>query len=175
MRLLVHVAMLLQVPGISGVICPPETPFDNTASDHFDNAAPNDVCAGKRCDTSACPCGCECGTASDPGACFDPEDGGKRIVLVTGATGRTGSGLYKMLRSDTSYRVRAFVRSASKAKSVLGCKRCDESEGIFIGTLNDTAALTRAAAGASVAAIAAGLSGKEPASLGKAVEYANCG
>eukprot|EP00418_Pyrodinium_bahamense_P031579 CAMPEP_0179145126 /NCGR_PEP_ID=MMETSP0796-20121207/69988_1 /TAXON_ID=73915 /ORGANISM="Pyrodinium bahamense, Strain pbaha01" /LENGTH=121 /DNA_ID=CAMNT_0020845465 /DNA_START=81 /DNA_END=443 /DNA_ORIENTATION=+ len=29
--------------------------------------APSDDCAGHRCDISACPCGCECGTDADPG------------------------------------------------------------------------------------------------------------
>jgi uncharacterized protein YbjT (DUF2867 family) len=130
----------------------------------------NDVCTGKRCDTEACPCGCECGSPSDPGACYVPSSK-KKVVLITGATGRTGAHLYKLLASDATLAVRAFVRSADKARKVLGCKKCDASEGIYIGEVNDTAALTTAAAGASTVAIAVGLSGHEPASLGKAIEF----
>mmetsp|Transcript_46394 Transcript_46394/g.86677 ORF Transcript_46394/g.86677 Transcript_46394/m.86677 type:complete len:111 (+) Transcript_46394:59-391(+) len=32
----------------------------------------SDACGGHRCDKEACPCGCECGTASDPGLCYVP-------------------------------------------------------------------------------------------------------
>mmetsp|Transcript_4674 Transcript_4674/g.9477 ORF Transcript_4674/g.9477 Transcript_4674/m.9477 type:complete len:129 (+) Transcript_4674:31-417(+) len=32
-----------------------------------------DVCSGHRCDKEACPCGCECGTAADPGLCYVPK------------------------------------------------------------------------------------------------------
>ena len=34
--------------------------------------APRSVCDGHRCDTGACPCGCECGNATDPGVCYPP-------------------------------------------------------------------------------------------------------
>eukprot|EP00408_Alexandrium_pacificum_P002591 CAMPEP_0171219748 /NCGR_PEP_ID=MMETSP0790-20130122/33879_1 /TAXON_ID=2925 /ORGANISM="Alexandrium catenella, Strain OF101" /LENGTH=294 /DNA_ID=CAMNT_0011685615 /DNA_START=77 /DNA_END=958 /DNA_ORIENTATION=- len=53
-------------------------------------------------------------------------------VVLTGATGRTGVLLYKQLLSK-NVSTRALVRSAAKAKKVLGCQRCDESEGIFVG------------------------------------------
>lgn len=33
----------------------------------------DDVCKGHRCDTAACPCGCECGTKDNPGLCYVPE------------------------------------------------------------------------------------------------------
>jgi len=35
---------------------------------------PEKVCLGKRCDTAACPCGCECGTDEDPGLCYVPAE-----------------------------------------------------------------------------------------------------
>lgn len=36
-------------------------------------ASEDDVCEGQRCDTTACPCGCECGNAADPGLCYAPD------------------------------------------------------------------------------------------------------
>ena len=38
-------------------------------------APAHDVCTGHRCDTGACPCGCECGNATDPGVCYVPAHG----------------------------------------------------------------------------------------------------
>ena len=99
-----------------------------------------DVCAGHRCDTEACPCGCECGTASDPGLCYVPSthslpcDGDRQAnILVTGATGRTGALLYNSLRASwqVSGQVRAFVRSRDKARRVLGCNECDVRDAAF--------------------------------------------
>lgn len=34
---------------------------------------PENPCLGHRCDTGACPCGCECGNDKDPGLCYVPE------------------------------------------------------------------------------------------------------
>jgi len=139
-----------------------------------------DVCAGHRCDTEACPCGCECGTASDPGLCYVPSthslpcDGDRQAnILVTGATGRTGALLYNSLRASwqVSGQVRAFVRSRDKARRVLGCNECDEGEGIFIGDVNDTVALARAAEGVRTIAIAVGVGASAGASLERAVEF----
>jgi len=53
-------------------------------------------------------------------------------ILVTGATGRTGRLVYHELRSK-NVPTRAFVRNRTKAREVLGCDACDESEGIFVG------------------------------------------
>ena len=51
-------------------------------------------------------------------------------VLVTGATGRLGSEVYKMLASQRgNSNVRAMVTNLTKAKEVLGCTKCDASEG----------------------------------------------
>eukprot|EP00929_Paragymnodinium_shiwhaense_P007383 TRINITY_DN111283_c0_g1_i1.p1 TRINITY_DN111283_c0_g1~~TRINITY_DN111283_c0_g1_i1.p1 ORF type:complete len:283 (+),score=90.30 TRINITY_DN111283_c0_g1_i1:67-915(+) len=55
-------------------------------------------------------------------------------VVLTGATGRTGSLVYKLLKEQGS-EVRALVRDAKKAAAVLGCSKCDESEGIFVGDI----------------------------------------
>jgi len=66
------------------------------------------------------------------------------MVLVTGATGGTGLQVFKQLKADGGFKVRAFVRSADKAKKMLGCDKCDESEGIFVGDLTDTASVKKA-------------------------------
>ena len=47
------------------------------------------------------------------------------VVVVSGATGRTGSLLYLALRGS-GIAVRALVRNASKAKEMLDCGACDE-------------------------------------------------
>ena len=46
------------------------------------------VCQGHRCDTAACPCGCECGTAADPGLCFVPKRTIKYNQTMTNTSGR---------------------------------------------------------------------------------------
>eukprot|EP00929_Paragymnodinium_shiwhaense_P041519 TRINITY_DN21554_c0_g1_i1.p1 TRINITY_DN21554_c0_g1~~TRINITY_DN21554_c0_g1_i1.p1 ORF type:complete len:399 (-),score=57.38 TRINITY_DN21554_c0_g1_i1:86-1282(-) len=45
-------------------------------------ATSEDPCTGHRCDSGACPCGCECGNSSDPGVCYVPKDG---VVEHSGA------------------------------------------------------------------------------------------
>jgi len=40
-------------------------------------------CSGHRCDTDACPCGCECGTDQDPGLCYVPADRENRDEIPT--------------------------------------------------------------------------------------------
>lgn len=58
----------------------------------------------------------------------------RETVLVTGATGRTGSLVYHGLRLQRHrFDVRALVRSPEKARDVLNCTRCDESDGVFMG------------------------------------------
>merc|ERR1711957_305349 len=74
-------------------------------------------------------------------------------VLVTGATGGTGLQVFKQLKADGGFNVRAFVRSADKAKKVLGCDKCDESEGIFVGDLSDVAAVKKVMQGVDKIAI----------------------
>ncbi len=93
-------------------------------------------------------------------------------VLITGATGRTGSLLYAMLQGDSRVgEVRAFVRSADKARRVLHCTRCDPSEGIYVGNVNDTLSLATASRGVTTVAIAVGVSGGSPPSVQKEVEF----
>ena len=138
-------------------------------------ALADDPCTNSRCDIAACPCGCECGNATDPGVCYSPgaaEETSAALptVLVTGATGRTGSLLYKSLKAS-KYTVRAYVRSVDKAKSKLGCNKCDASEGIYIGDVNDTAALQKAALGASVVAIAVGAGPSQTPAQQKEIEF----
>lgn len=82
-------------------------------------------------------------------------DGQVPTVVVTGATGRTGSLLYKRLKSEEGkWNVRAFVRNSTKAKGILGCDKCDESEGVFEGDLTKPSTLTHVMQGADVLAIA---------------------
>ena len=54
-------------------------------------------------------------------------------VLVTGAGGRTGALIYKQLKDMGVENVRASVFSLDKARSQLGCNKCDASEGIYVG------------------------------------------
>ena len=64
-------------------------------------------------------------------------------VLVTGASGQTGSILYKLLRA-TPGSVRAMVRNTTKARAALGCDKCDPSEGIYTGDVTNVTTLTAA-------------------------------
>merc|ERR1711907_15380 len=66
-------------------------------------------------------------------------------VLVTGATGRTGSLAYAQLK-EAGFDVKALVLNASKAASILHCGACTEKEGIFVGDVTDPATLTPAMA-----------------------------
>lgn len=77
----------------------------------------------------------------------------KRTVVVTGATGQSGSLFYHRLRAEGLWNVRAFVRNATKAKSILQCSSCDESEGVFTGDLTDSASLTHVMEGADTLAM----------------------
>ena len=65
-----------------------------------------------------------------------------RAVLVVGATGRTGSAVYLLLK-QSGIRVHALVRNVTKARSVLGCNRCDAQEGVFIADVTKSQTLTR--------------------------------
>jgi len=81
-----------------------------------------------------------------------------RTVLVTGATGATGLEAYKWLQQQDGIAVRALVRNASidKARNVLGCKKCDESEGIYLGDVTVLDTLTLAMANVDALLIAVG-------------------
>jgi len=139
----------------------------------------DDTCSGQRCDTAACPCGCECGTATDPGLCFVPPLGHRKTadcaspdrptVLVTGATGRTGALVYALMQ--TTHHVRALVRDVAKARRVLGCTNCDASEGIFVGSVSDDVVLRAATRGVSAVAIAVGVGINATQAEAEAVEF----
>jgi len=73
--------------------------------------------------------------------------------VVTGATGRTGALVYGMLK-DAGVNVRGLVRNVTKAREVLKCGRCGESEGIFVGDVSQKGALSAVMAGATGLAIA---------------------
>jgi uncharacterized protein YbjT (DUF2867 family) len=83
--------------------------------------------------------------ASPPGA-----------VLITGATGRTGSALYHQLRGAGAPKVRALIRNVTKARARLGCDRCDASEGIYVGDVTDPGSLVEAFDGVETAVILTG-------------------
>ena len=57
-------------------------------------------------------------------------------VLVVGATGQTGSRIYERLKAS-GVPTHAFIRNVTKARQVLGCVKCDSSEGIFIGDVTN--------------------------------------
>jgi len=77
------------------------------------------------------------------------------LVLVTGATGRTGSLIYKDLKS-AGFSVRALLRNATKAKDILPCGACTEAEGIFVGDVTDRSSLVAAFKGVNRVVIAVG-------------------
>lgn len=81
-------------------------------------------------------------------------DASPPAVLVTGATGRTGVVTYKRLQSEGYLQVRAFVRNVTKARAILGCNKCDEGEGIFVGDINDKKAVANAMLGVDMLVIA---------------------
>jgi uncharacterized protein YbjT (DUF2867 family) len=85
-------------------------------------------------------------------------------VLVTGATGRTGSLLYHELRRRGVSDVRAFVRDIEKARAVLGCVKCDESEGVYIGDVTKAKDLERAMSDGSVTTLAIAVGGSPTSS-----------
>lgn len=93
-------------------------------------------------------------------------------VVVTGATGRTGSVLYHLLKSSPSIgEVKALVTDASKAKQYLNCTKCDASEGIFIGDVTKPSTLTAAFTGVDSVAIAVGAPGGSNSSVQKQIDY----
>ena len=78
-----------------------------------------------------------------------------RPALVVGATGRTGSRTYLLLKKN-GIPVRGIVLNATKARQVLGCDKCDASEGIFVADVTKPATLTEPVRGAGSLVIATG-------------------
>jgi uncharacterized protein YbjT (DUF2867 family) len=74
------------------------------------------------------------------------------VVLVTGATGRTGSLVYNQLK-QAGLSVRGLVRNASKAREILKCEKCDTSEGIYVADITKKDTLAPAMHGATALAI----------------------
>ena len=111
-----------------------------------------------------------------------------QVVLVTGATGRLGSRLYLSLKQRKEIQqkrkmkvydevaiaeVRALVRDRAKARDILGCEACDESEGIYIGDVTKQDGLESAARDGKVTvlAIAAGAGPGVSKEVQRAVEF----
>lgn len=66
----------------------------------------------------------------------------RELVLITGATGRTGALLYRSLKQSVD--VRALVRDTEKARTVLDCGACGEAEEIYLGDVTSSATLRTA-------------------------------
>ena len=92
------------------------------------------------------------------------------IYLVTGATGGTGSIIYKSLKS-AGYSTRALVTNVTKAKQLLNCSLCDESEGIYVGDVTNVTSLEPAMAGVSFVADAVGAGGGSSDAVLENVEW----
>jgi len=78
-----------------------------------------------------------------------------RTVLITGATGHTGSLVYLSLKAQ-NFTVRALVRNVSKAKKLLGCGECGEKEGVYVGDITQPSTLTAAMTGVDSLVITTG-------------------
>lgn len=78
-----------------------------------------------------------------------------RTVLVTGATGQTGSQVYLALKSQ-GVSVRGLVRNITKAREYLKCTACNESEGIFVGDVTKPETLVAATSGVDTMVITTG-------------------
>eukprot|EP00548_Thalassiothrix_antarctica_P011791 CAMPEP_0194156618 /NCGR_PEP_ID=MMETSP0152-20130528/69006_1 /TAXON_ID=1049557 /ORGANISM="Thalassiothrix antarctica, Strain L6-D1" /LENGTH=331 /DNA_ID=CAMNT_0038864443 /DNA_START=121 /DNA_END=1116 /DNA_ORIENTATION=+ len=94
-------------------------------------------------------------------------------VLVTGATGRTGSRLYHELKNRGVVNVKAMVRDVQKAKEVLKCEKCDETEGVYVGDVTLAEDLERilSAADVTTLAIAVGATPSMSTEMQRSVEF----
>lgn len=88
-------------------------------------------------------------------------EGTNRTVVVSGATGRSGSLTYLLLKK-AGVNVRGIVRNITKAREYLACTKCDASEGIFVGDITKPETLGAAMAGADGLVIATGRAGDSP-------------
>jgi hypothetical protein len=77
-------------------------------------------------------------------------------VLITGATGRTGTALYQQLKTSPAICLRGLVRNISKARERLGCNKCDASEGIYVGDVTKIKTLASAFENVNVVVIITG-------------------
>jgi len=95
----------------------------------------------------------------------------QKVVLITGATGRTGKLIYQRMKTFGDFEVRALVRNITTARSELNCNKCDQSEGIFQGDVTDLASLIPAAKGCDDLVIAVGISLTKNMTLVEEVEF----
>eukprot|EP00933_Yihiella_yeosuensis_P025686 TRINITY_DN19924_c0_g1_i1.p1 TRINITY_DN19924_c0_g1~~TRINITY_DN19924_c0_g1_i1.p1 ORF type:complete len:275 (+),score=59.94 TRINITY_DN19924_c0_g1_i1:74-898(+) len=89
-------------------------------------------------------------------------DASNRTITITGATGQSGAYTYKLLK-EQGFNVRGLVRDTEKARKVLGCSKCDETEGIFVGDIRDPKTLVPAMTGSDNLIITTGTSTGEHA------------
>ncbi len=92
-------------------------------------------------------------------------------VLVTGAAGRTGAEVYKQLKAQGVKNLRASVYSLDSARSALGCTKCDESEGIYVGDVTRPETLAESFRGVKTVLCAVGAGPGMNATMQKAVEF----
>ncbi len=94
-------------------------------------------------------------------------------VLLLGATGRTGFFAYQRLQASPVFsgRVNALVTNISKAQEVLGCIRCDASEGVYLGNVTNMTTLGPALAGVDTVVSTVGAYYMSSPPLIRAVEF----
>jgi uncharacterized protein YbjT (DUF2867 family) len=100
-------------------------------------------------------------TAAYPAAA----DGGKSLVLVAGATGRTGQEVVKQLLAQ-NYRVRALVRDRAKAAELFA-----SSVEYAVGDVRETATLPAAMKGVIYVISTIGSSRDDPTNFPEQVDY----
>lgn len=99
------------------------------------------------------------------GAVAASEDSQKSLVLVAGATGRTGEDIVKQLLAE-NYRVRGLVRDRVKAEQMFG-----SSIEYAVGDVRETATLPAAMKGAAYVVCAIGSTRGDPTNSPEQVDY----
>ena len=89
----------------------------------------------------------------------------KPLVLVAGATGRTGQNIVKQLLTG-NYRVRGLVRDRAKAEEIFG-----SSIEYAVGDVREPATLSGATKGAAYVVCAIGSSRDDPTNSPEQVDY----
>lgn len=97
-----------------------------------------------------------------------PGERSAELVLVAGATGRTGREVVREL-SEQGYRVRALVRDEDAARGILGAP--DETLAFVRGDVRDRAEMDEAVAGADYVISAIGSTRKDEGSGPEFVDY----
>jgi uncharacterized protein YbjT (DUF2867 family) len=105
------------------------------------------------------------GAAFEPAPAW-PADSERSLVLVAGATGRTGREVVRQLLAE-NYRVRALVRDAAKGRELFG-----DTVEYVTGDVRETASLKDVARGATYVVSALGSnSRKDPSNSPERVDY----